>query len=220
MFNMHGGSTAVPEPRKGNHMKRTGYMAAVILLGIGTLAASAQSLGDYARSVRKTPARSQATASHHYDNDNLPKNTHLSVVGPAPAASADDQAAKAAQPDATAAASASPGDAKDPKDAKTAADDKKKAADDLQKTIADQKRKVDALNHEMDLAQREYKLRAASFYGDAGTRLRDAARWDKDDAKYKQDMAEKQKALDAARAELEAQQEAARKAGIRQKDDQ
>lgn len=208
-------------------MKHMGYMAAAILLGLGTMASSAQSLGDYARSARKTHAPAQATASHHYDNDNLPKNTTLSVVGPPPTTAGEDQSGKSAQPDATGAASASttnPGankePSKDPKNAKTSADDKKQAADDLQKKLSEQKQKVDALNHEIDLAQREYKLRAASFYADAGARLRDAAQWDKDDAKYKQDMAQKQKALDAARAELEAQQESARKAGIRQKDDQ
>ncbi len=209
-------------------MKSTGYTVAAILLGLGTMTASGQSLGDYARSVRKTKAPSQSSASHHYDNDNLPRETQLNVVGQ-PAAAVDDSSAKAAEPNATAAANASagtsaagtnPGSNKDPKDAKTAADDKKKAADDLQKKVSEQKQKVDALNHEMDLAQREYKLRAASFYADAGARLRDAAQWDKDDAKYKQEMAEKQKALDAARADLEAQQEAARKAGVRQKDDQ
>jgi exonuclease VII large subunit len=200
-------------------MKRTGYIAAGILLALGTMAASAQSLGDYARSIRKTHAPSQAKANHHYENEDLPRDTQVSVVGPAPSGNASDQAAK---PDVagTPSANASTDSAKNPNDAKMAADDKKKAADDMRKKIDDQKQKVDALSHELDLTQREYKLRAASFYADAGARLRNAAQWDKDDAQYQQSIADKQKALEAARTELEADQEAARKAGVRQKDDQ
>lgn len=203
-------------------MKRTGYLAAGILLVLGTMAASAQSLGDYARSVRKTKAPAQASASHHYDNENLPRDQQLNVVGPPPSATASEQAANSAQPTPASTAGATPGTAtaKDPKDAKSAGDDRKKAAEEMQKKIAEQKQKVDALNHELDLTQREYKLRAAEFYSDAGARLRNPGQWDKDDAQYKQQIADKQKALEAARAELDATQEAARKAGIRQKDDQ
>lgn len=198
-------------------MKRTGYIAAGILLVLGTMAASAQSLGDLARSVRKTHPPSQAKANHHYENEDIPKDTQLSVVGPAPTSE------QASNPDAagTPTGNASTDSAnKNPNDAKTAADDKKKAADDMRKKIDDQKQKIDSLSHELDLTQREYKLRAASFYADAGARLRNAAQWDKDDAQYQQTIADKQKALDAARAELEVDQEAARKAGIHQKDDQ
>ena len=191
-------------------MKRTGYMAAGILLVLGTMTASAQSLGDYARSVRKTKAP-QASASHHYDNDNLPKDEQLNVVGPSPSASPSGQAADATPPN------AGSGSAKDPK---AAAEDRKKAAEELQQKIAEQKQKIEDLNHELDLTQREYKLRAAEFYSDAGNRLRNSAQWDKDDTQYKQEIAAKQKALEAARNELDASQEAARKAGIRQKDDQ
>ncbi len=202
-------------------MKRTGYMAAAILLVVGTMAASAQSLGDYARSARKTKAPTQASASHHYDNDNLPRTEQLNIVGPPPSAGSTDQAASPAPANAAGTASpAAAAGAKDPKDAKAAADDRKKAEEEMQKKIAEQKQKIDALNHELDLTQREYKLRAAEFYSDAGARLRNPGQWDKDDAQYKQQIADRQKALEAARAELDASQEAARKAGIRQKDDQ
>jgi hypothetical protein len=185
------------------HMKRVA-MAALLLLGIVGLSisgAAAQSLGDYARTVRKNkPEPSPAT--RHYDNDNLPTNENLSVVGPPPAGDANSaQPTKAAVVDAAAAAA-----------------DRKNAADEWKKKLDNQKDKIDAMNHELDLQQREYRLRAAAFYGDAGTRLRDATQFDKDDAQYKSDVEQKQKALAAARQELDEMQEQARKAGIVQKE--
>jgi hypothetical protein len=196
----------------------------------GTMTANAQSLGDYARSARTTKAP-QATASHHYDNDNMPRDTQLSIVGNEPAPAAAPAAAPAvhqvdsAQPDAAAAApaaaeTANAKAAKDSRDSKTVAQDRTKASDDLQKKIAEQKQKIQTLTQDLDLTQREYKLRSAAFYSDAGNRLRSAAQWDKDDAQYKQAIADKQKALDAARADLDTAQEAARKAGVPVKEDQ
>lgn len=197
---------------------------------LGT-AVSAQSLGDYARSARNTKAPSQATATHHYDNDNLPRTQQLSVVGnpttasnsgssdtvPANAAATANAAGQAGAASGSASAGAT---AKNPKDQTSAADERKKADEAIQKKITEQKQKIETLNQDLDLTQREYRLRGAAFYADAGNRLRDSGQWDKDDARYKQQIADKQKALDAAKADLEAAQEAARKAGIRQKDDQ
>jgi hypothetical protein len=185
------------------HMKRVA-MAALLLLGVVGLSisgAAAQSLGDYARTVRKNkPEPSPAT--RHFDNDNLPTSENLSVVGPTPASDAKSaQSTKATAVDAAAAAA-----------------DRKNAADEWKKKLDNQKAKIDAMNHELDLQQREYRLRAAAFYGDAGTRLRDAAQFDKDDAQYKSDVDQKQKALAAARQELDEMQEQARKAGIVQKE--
>src|SRR5215469_5250617 len=204
--------------QKGDHMTHIRYIAVATLLALGAMTASAQSLGDYARANRSTKAASQASSNHHYDNDNLPRDTKLSVVGPASVASGSSADAK--QPSAesttstnTAAAEGSTAtranaseaaqgskDAQDPKNTKpTSAEDRKKTDEDLQKKINDQKRKIDALNHELDITQREYKLRVATFYADAGERLRNAAQWDKDDAQYKQQIELKQKALDDAR---------------------
>lgn len=174
-------------------------IAALILLGAS---ASAQSLGDYARTVRKNKPQSD-TASRHYDNDNLPTNEQLSVVGPEASAPA-----KGGQ-------NAAKTEVRDPKAAEA---ERKQAGDDLQKQIDGQKEKIDALSHELDLDQREYRLRAASFYGDAGNRLRNPAQWDKDDARYKSDIDSKQKAIDAAKQQLADLQEQARKAGIREKE--
>jgi hypothetical protein len=180
-------------------MKQLEWVTALILAGAGMV--SAQSLGDYAREIKKNKADT-GTATKVYDNDNIPTDSTLSVVGPAPA----DEASKAAAD----------------KAAETAATDAKaeqqKANDALQKGMEEQKQKIDALNKELDLLQREYRLQAATFYADAGNRLRDSAQWDKDQANYKSEIDAKQKEIEAARGKLDEMQEDARKAGIRQKD--
>jgi hypothetical protein len=185
------------------HIKRVA-MAALLLLGVVGLSisgAAAQSLGDYARTVRKNKPEPSPT-TRHFDNDNLPTSENVSVVGPQPTGDASAQATKAAAVDAAAAAAA----------------DRKSAADEWKKKLDTQKEKIDALNHELDLQQREYRLRASAYYGDVGTRLRDAAQFDKDDAQYKSDVEQKQKAIAAARQELDEMQEQAHKAGMVEKD--
>jgi hypothetical protein len=162
---------------------------------------SGQSLGDAARAARKNKPQSD-TATRHYDNDNLPTNETLSVVGPDPSQTPGQTATQQ-----SAAA-----------DAKAAAVAQKQSADDMQTKLDAQKAKIDQLSHELDLDQREYRLRAAAFYSDAGNRLRNAAQWDKDDAEYKTDMETKQKALDDAKAQLTDLQEQARKSGVKEKE--
>jgi hypothetical protein len=183
-------------------MKHTKLMAVVTLLMVALGTASAQSLGDYARTARKNKAEPSPT-TRHYDNDNLPTTETLSVVGQSPAAN-----------------SAAPVPAGAPKttEQKTAAVDQQKAADELNKKIQAQQEKINSLNHELDLDQREQRLRAAAFYTDAGTRLRNPGQWDKDQAQDANDAADKRKAVDAARQQLEQMQEEARKAGITQKE--
>ncbi len=189
-------------------MKHMKHLAIGTLLLLGVSGAAAQSLGDYARAVRKNKAEPSA-ASRHYDNDNLPTTDKLSVVGPAPDSNAAPGSETAnADPNAKAAAA----------DLANADAEKKKAADEWKTKLDKQQEKIDSLNHELDLDQREYRLRAAAEYSDAGNRLRNVAQWDKDDAQYKTDMDAKQKALDAAKQELDQMQEDARKAGIVEKD--
>src|SRR5271157_3184719 len=85
-------------------MKHMKWMVIGTLLLLGVSAAAAQSLGDYARETRKNKAATSST-SRHYDNDNLPTNETLSVVGPPPADDAKaGQAAKAADVNPAAAA--------------------------------------------------------------------------------------------------------------------
>jgi len=182
-------------------MKHTKLMAVVTLLMVALSTASAQSLGDYARTARKNKAEPSPT-TRHYDNDNLPTTETLSVVGQSPAANS---------------AASVPAEASKATEQKAAVD-RQKAADELNKKIQDQQEKINALNHELDLDQREQRLRAAAFYTDAGTRLRNPGQWDKDQAQNANDATDKRKALDAARQQLEQMQEDARKAGMTQKE--
>jgi len=177
-------------------MKRTIWMAITAFVLTGANLAAAQSLGDYARNVRKNKPQS-STPIPYYDNDNLPTKEKLSVVGPEPTAQPANAAEKTASGPATAQA------------------EKQKANAELQDKIKEKQAKIDGLTHELSLDQREYRLRAAEFYGDAGNRLRNSAQWDKDDARYKADMEEKQKAIEDAKQQLDQLQEQARKAGIR-----
>jgi uncharacterized coiled-coil protein SlyX len=169
-------------------------MAIVTLLLLGVGGAAAQSLGDYARAIRKDKAEPSST-TRHYDNDNLPATEGLSVVGPAPEADAN-AGQKAAPVDSSAAAAA-----------------RQKTADEWNDKIAKQKAKVDSLNHEIDLSQRELRVRAAALYSDPSISAR-SLEWNKDDAKYRSEIETKQKDLDAARQQLDEMQEQAHKAGI------
>ena len=69
-------------------MKRMAWIAAGAALLLAVSGAAAQSLGDVARSARKAKAQ-QSTATRHFDNDNLPAQDHVSVVGPETANSAN-----------------------------------------------------------------------------------------------------------------------------------
>jgi hypothetical protein len=180
-------------------MKRTKCMTIAILLLLAVSGAFAQSLGDYARAVRKK--KPETSTARHYDNDNLPTGEPLSVVGP-PAST--DASASDAKP---AAVVSSP-----------AAEARQKTADEWNKKLETQKEKIDSLNHELDLNRRELQVRAAQVNADPTLRLRDGGQWDKKQAQYNEDVAEKQKALDDARHQLEEMQEQAHKAGVPQTD--
>ena len=198
-------------------MKRMSWMAAGAALLLAVSGAAAQSLADVARSARKAKAQ-QTTTSRHFDNDNLPTQSHLSVVGPENASGtgesgnqASDQG-KPGQPEQEASnASSTPEEAKAPaSEAKAPAAENKAGKVDWNKKIQDQKAKIDTLAKDLDLTQREYRLRAVAMYSDAGNRLRNAAQWDKEDAQYKKDIADKQQALDAAKQDLNNMEEQAR----------
>jgi hypothetical protein len=197
--------------------------------------APTDSLGAYARQVKKdgTPRNKPKV----FDNDNLPREDKLSIVGPAPAIAADSSAPEAKADDTKAADSAASStaetkapDAKAATEAKSPGDDKalpktstaapeddtaaKQAAwKQWGDKIASQKEQLDLLTRELDVLQREYQIRAAAMYADAGNRMRNSADWDKQDTQYKQQIADKQKALDDAKQKLEDIQEEARKAG-------
>jgi peptidoglycan hydrolase CwlO-like protein len=178
-------------------------MALAVLVLFGTCAVSAQSLGDYARAVRKNKPQTE-TASRHYDNDNLPTNEQLSVVGPetpAVAANGDPKTVK-----------------KEASDAKAAEEERKLAADELQKKMDINKDKIESLKRELDLDQREFRLRASSFYANAGAQMQNGAEWTKEQTQYKTDIDSKQKAISDAQQEMTELQEKARKSGMREKE--
>jgi hypothetical protein len=160
------------------------------------------SLGDYAKKIRKDPGTAKVRPKV-FDNDNLPTDDKLSVVG---------------QQSAPNAAGAAPSDDKNAAktDAKTDDDQAKKQAawKSWQTKLTAQKDQIDLASRELDVLQREYQLRAAAMYADAGNRMRNELPWDKQDADYKQKIADKQKAVEDAKQKLSDMQEEARKDGV------
>jgi len=216
-------------------MKRIAWLTgiSIFLAALATVAiAQDSSLGDLARQNRKQKGP-KAPAAKKYDNDNLPVNDKLSVVGQAPTESADATPPatggeptptpkdSAAQPSGTTEAGSGE-NAPAPKS--TTADDNKSAGDEQaqkqkifkewQGKIHAQQEQIDMLTREVDVANREYRLRAAAFYADAGNRLRNSGAWDKEDAQFKEQMADRQKKLDDSKKHLEDLQEQARRAGV------
>lgn len=173
---------------------------------------SGQSLGDYARQVRKDGGAAKARPKV-FDNDNLPREDKLSVVGAPPAPSENAPEAKPAESGANAPAT---GEAKAAAEDKSKSDAAAKQAQwkQWQDKLASQRSQIELLQRELDVLQREYQVRAAAFYADAGNRLRNSAEWDKTDAQYKQQIADKTKALEDAKQKLDDMQEEARKAGV------
>lgn len=162
-----------------------------------------QPLGDVARKVVHKDADPAKPKPKVFDNDNLPMQDKISVVGQP--TDANNLASNAnAQP-----AVASP--------TKPAEDDQaKKQAEwkNWQGKVTAQKEQIDLAGRELDVLQREYQLRAAEMYADAGNRLRNSGQWDKQDSDYKQKIADKQKAVDDAKQKLTDMQEQGRKAGV------
>jgi hypothetical protein len=187
---------------------------------------SGSDLADYARKVRKEDAGKNKTKV--FDNDNLPREDKLSIVG-APSPENTNTVSDAAAPESANEAKPA-GEAKTPegavaapppvetKDAgKSPAEDEKAkqaAWKEWQDKLVAQKGQIDLLTRELDVLQREYQIRAAAFYGDVGNRLRNSGTWDKQDADYKQQLADKQKAVEDAKQKLDDLDEDARKAGV------
>jgi hypothetical protein len=190
---------------------------------------SGSSLGDYARQVRKDPGAPQKKKV--FDNDNLPVDDKLSIVGPTAATTPSSDTSSEAKPADSAAAAAAPAssDAKPGTNAQTQLKivpktaDEEAAAKDSDKQaamkqwadkLASQKDQIDLMARELDVLQREYQIRAAAMYADAGNRMRNSGDWDKQDTQYKQQIADKQKAIEEAKQKLDDMQEGARKAGV------
>lgn len=192
-------------------------VVAVTLMASAVARAQSQttppSLGDYARAVKKAP-KTPTAAAKVYDNDNLPKNSSLSVVG---ATGETDHNAAAQDRDKSA-------------DGKTA-DDKSKAEktpeikpgqsiDERQKALAawqsrldEQRKSVELLSRELDVLKREHDIKATEFYSNTTIRAQNPTAFAATDEKYKQQIADKQAALDAAKTKLDDLQDQARKSG-------
>ncbi|MGH9501079.1 MAG: hypothetical protein ACRD3L_18210 [Terriglobales bacterium] len=206
-------------------MKRTLFalLAGILMSGLLTSPANAQdagtrapdpsanaqepSLGSYARAVKKE--KKPPAPAKKWDNDNLPKDDKISIVGAKTTASADDAAA----PMADAQPAATPGDKLEVQPGQSQ-EQRQGVYDQWQQRISTEQAQVDLLSRELDVEQREYRVRSAAFYADAGDRLRNQAAWDKEDADYKQKIADKQKSLDEAKQKVTDMQEDARKSGV------
>lgn len=163
------------------------------------------SLGTYARSIRKDTPATTKPKPKVFDNDNLPTEDKLSVVGDPVAANAADNT-PAGSKDASGNKPATPADDEQAK--------KQAAWKAWQDKLTTQKNSIDLASRELDVLQKEYQLRAAAMYADVGNRMRNAAQWDKEDADYKQKIADKQKAVEDAKQQLDTMQEEARKDGV------
>jgi len=196
------------------HIAQTAIGITLLLVVAGVPAGAQQSspddtsLGNYARHVRKNPGAS--TKPKVFDNDNIPREEHLSVVGKAAPASETQTEVKQEQTPATSGPDNRPAEVKPEMDQAA----KEAAWKQWGDKIAQQKSQIDLLSRELDVLQREYQVRAAAMYADVGNRLRNSGDWDKQDANYKQQIADKQKALDDAKQKLDDLEEEARKAGV------
>ena len=169
-----------------------------------------QSLGTVARAIRKDK---KPATTKKFDNDNLPREDKLSVVGQEPGGSSASSdavqdgasASKPSQEKAGQYPAIQPGQSQE---------QRQQVYDQWKDKISDQQGQIELLKRELDVTQREYRLREAAMYGDAGERLRNQAQWDKEDADYKQKISERQQALDNAQQKMSDLQEDARKAGV------
>ena len=181
-------------------------MVAMCLALVTTATAQTQSqpLGDYARVVKKTKHVEKSAKT--YDNDNLPENGKVSVVG---AASPESTSANDDKADSSKKADDSP----QLKDGQSS-EDRQKAIGDWKQKIEDQKGKVDLLSREVDVLQRELQVKKADFNSSTARTVQNPRGFDEEEAKYKQLIADKQKVLDEAKGKLTEFQEQARKSGV------
>lgn len=202
-------------------MKRTAYvlasaLAVTLMLIPSCFGQNDVSLADAARAQRKDK---QSASKPVIDNDSLPREERINVVGQQALAPASLRSETAHSEQDTSANSDAQAKADDDKtkltvDPNQSAGDREAVYGQWRKKIADQKDTITLLTRELDVLQREYRLRAAAMYADVGNRLRNANSWDKEDRDYKDKIEAKQKDLDRAKQQLSDMQDQARKAGI------
>jgi len=212
-----------PEGQMGVTMNRAFRLSLTVVLFLTACIAFAQSapsqsLGDYARALKKTKNAPASDQKKVYDNDNLPANSSISVVGNATSSGQPSSSEQSADAPAPADQSGSSTDKKDEKKdpelkAGQSQDDRRKALDAWKERLAGQRDKVSELAHEVELLQREYTVKSAEFYSNPANMAQHPKGFAKDDADFKQKITDKQKELDAAKAKLSDMQNEARKAG-------
>lgn len=192
-------------------------MLSMLASGIATAQSQTQSLGDYARAVKKAKNPPAAnTAPKVYDNDNIPTKTSISVVGDTKSDEASSDQKKDDQDKGKEADAKQDDQSKDKKPelkAGQSVEERQKALDELKGKLTEQKDKISLLSRELDVLQREHQLKAAEFYANTARRTQNPNGFQSDDAKYKQQIADKQKQLDDAKAKLSGMEDEARKAG-------
>jgi len=194
-----------------------GLVLALFTIPAGSLAAAQttapvadqSSLGDYARKVHKDP--NVKAKPKVFDNDNLPREDKLSIVGEAAPVTAADASADSSSKADAASSGAAANPAASPSDEQS-----KKLAEwkTWQDKLTAEKNSIDLASRELDVLQKEYQLRAAAMYADVGNRLRNSTQWDKEEGEFKQKIADKQKAVDDGKQKLDDMQEEARRAGV------
>jgi len=215
--------------KRAAHISLVGAVMVAMMMGAAWAQGQQDALAEHARQKR-LEKQSNPAPKRVFDNDNLPREEHISVVGAARKPASENKASEATGNTETSVPADQPKDDSATTDQKEpsktnlevksgqSAEDRQKVFDDWKSKIADKKAAVDLESRELDVMQREYRLRAVAVYSDAGNRLRNSATWDKEDKQYKEQIAAKQKALDAAKQQLADLQEQARKAGVPSKD--
>jgi hypothetical protein len=175
----------------------------------------AQSLGDYARAMKKSKNAPEAkTAAKVYDNDNLPTATTISVVGDS--ASAVSSADKPSEDQGTDPDGSGKKDGKKPENPLKpgqSAEERQQALNEWKDRMSAQKDKISLLSRELEVLEREQQIKAAEFYANTARRTQNPNGFADDDAKYKKQIADKQKQVDDAKSKLTGMQEEARKSG-------
>ena len=180
-------------------MKRILYAGVLAsLIVISGIAVAQEDLAAIARQQRQQ--KKTTTAKKVYTNDDI-------AGQPAPASA---PASTDAKPAAGADAKADTAKPKAP-----AADDKAKAEAALQKKVDAQKAEIATLQRELDLADRENRLRVANYYADAGNSLRDPRKFQDEQRAKEGEIAGKKKAIEDAKAKLDALIEEGRKNGFK-----
>ena len=138
----------------------TGAVVAFLLLRVAAAQTGTQSLGDYARAVRKNKPAPSGSRSKVYDNDNLPVTSSLSVVGNTDGQSNDAQETAAAKGEDKSAAADPSKDSTRPASAAETSEQKPaikpdQSAEEREKAIGAWKDKIDAQKASVDLASRE-----------------------------------------------------------------